>query len=263
LQLEDWLGTRRVQTDIAGNTEETYTSLPFGDGFGAAVSTGAPPTADDATENHFTGKERDSESGNDYFEARYYASSMGRFLSPDWSAKEEPVPYATMDDPQSLNLYSYVRNNPLTRADADGHDPLTLAAVWGGIQTGAAAVETGLVAGASATMAVVVGVGAEIFAPTMAGSHSEIRWELHNKELAKSASSSGDKPSTLAPGPHAGNGTPARSGDRDFTPGERGSVNAEGAAKGCHTCGTTDPGTKNGNFIPDHQPPTALNPAGG
>ena len=31
----------------------------------------------------FTGKERDSESGNDYFGARYYAASMGRFMSPD------------------------------------------------------------------------------------------------------------------------------------------------------------------------------------
>ena len=31
----------------------------------------------------FTGKERDAESGNDYFGTRYYASSMGRFLSPD------------------------------------------------------------------------------------------------------------------------------------------------------------------------------------
>jgi RHS repeat-associated protein len=70
----------------------------------------------------FTGKERDSESGNDYFDARYYNSAMGRFLSPDWSAKEEPVPYAQLDDPQSLNLYAYVRNNPLTRVDADGHD---------------------------------------------------------------------------------------------------------------------------------------------
>jgi RHS repeat-associated protein len=67
----------------------------------------------------YTGKERDSESGNDYFGARYYASSMGRFMSPDWSAKEDPVPYAQLDDPQSLNLYSYVRNNPLTRVDAD------------------------------------------------------------------------------------------------------------------------------------------------
>jgi hypothetical protein len=46
---------------------------------------------------------------------------MGRFMSPDWSAKEEPVPYAQLDDPQSLNLYAYVRNNPLTKVDADGH----------------------------------------------------------------------------------------------------------------------------------------------
>jgi len=69
-----------------------------------------------------TGKERDSESGNDYFDARYYSSAMGRFLSPDWSAKEEPVPYAKLDDPQSLNLYAYVQNNPLIRIDKDGHD---------------------------------------------------------------------------------------------------------------------------------------------
>jgi RHS repeat-associated protein len=69
----------------------------------------------------FTGKERDAESGNDYFEARYYSSSMGRFMSPDWSAKEEPVPYAQLADPQSLNLYSYVRNNPMDRVDPDGH----------------------------------------------------------------------------------------------------------------------------------------------
>jgi len=68
-----------------------------------------------------TGKERDSESGNDYFEARYYSSAMGRFMSPDWSAKEEPVPYAKLDDPQTLNLYAYVGNNPMTRLDADGH----------------------------------------------------------------------------------------------------------------------------------------------
>jgi RHS repeat-associated protein len=68
------------------------------------------------------GKERDTESGNDYFEARYYGSSMGRWMSPDWSAKAEPVPYAKMDNPQSLNLYGYVDNNPLSRTDADGHD---------------------------------------------------------------------------------------------------------------------------------------------
>jgi len=46
---------------------------------------------------------------------------MGRFLTPDWSAKVAPVPYAKLDDPQSLNLYSYVRNNPLSKVDKDGH----------------------------------------------------------------------------------------------------------------------------------------------
>jgi RHS repeat-associated protein len=69
----------------------------------------------------FTGKERDTESGNDYFGARYYASTMGRFMSPDWSAKEEPVPYAKLDNPQTLNLYAYVGNNPLSRFDPDGY----------------------------------------------------------------------------------------------------------------------------------------------
>jgi RHS repeat-associated protein len=69
------------------------------------------------TFQHITGKERDAESGNDYFEARYYSSNLGRFMSPDWSAKEEPIPYAKMDDPQSLNLYSYVRDNPTTGFD--------------------------------------------------------------------------------------------------------------------------------------------------
>jgi RHS repeat-associated protein len=56
----------------------------------------------------FTGKERDQESGNDYFGARYYGSSMGRFLSPDPSG----LVYADPKNPQSLNLYAYVLNNP-------------------------------------------------------------------------------------------------------------------------------------------------------
>lgn len=54
--------------------------------------------------------------------ARYYNSATGRFLSPDWSVKAEPVPYAKLDDPQSLNLYAYVLNNPLSKVDPDGHE---------------------------------------------------------------------------------------------------------------------------------------------
>jgi RHS repeat-associated protein len=70
---------------------------------------------------HFTGKERDAESGNDYFGARYYASSMGRFMSPDWSSNPVSIPFARLDNPQSLNRYSYVGNNPLSHFDPYGH----------------------------------------------------------------------------------------------------------------------------------------------
>jgi hypothetical protein len=43
-------------------------------------------------------------------------------MSPDWSAKVEPVPYSKLDDPQTLNLYAYARNNPLSNVDPDGHE---------------------------------------------------------------------------------------------------------------------------------------------
>lgn len=68
-----------------------------------------------------SGKERDTETGLDYFGARYYGNNMGRWMSPDWSANPSPVPYAKLDNPQSLNLYSYVLNNPASNRDADGH----------------------------------------------------------------------------------------------------------------------------------------------
>jgi RHS repeat-associated protein len=118
--LNDWLGTRRVQTDYAGVLEQTCSSLPFGDGLNCTQSMQFP------TEHHFTGKERDQESGNDYFGARYYASSMARFLSPDWSKNPQGVPYADYTNPQTLNLYQYMRNNPLGGEDPDGRDPTLL-----------------------------------------------------------------------------------------------------------------------------------------
>ena len=71
--------------------------------------------------SHFTGKERDTESGNDYFGARYFGSNMGRFLSPDPSG----LYYADQTNPQSFNLYAYVQDNPLKNTDPDG-----LRCVW-------------------------------------------------------------------------------------------------------------------------------------
>ena len=67
---------------------------------------------------HLTGKERDTETGLDYFGARYYGSSVGRFTNPD-----DPLTFADPDNPQSWNLYAYSFNNPLRYSDADGHEP--------------------------------------------------------------------------------------------------------------------------------------------
>jgi RHS repeat-associated protein len=120
--LTDPLGTKRMQAGISstgtGFAELGCLSLPFGNGLGNPRATDCVPLssgATDDTEQHFTGKDRDAESGNDYFFARYYGSSMGRFLSPDSFGGH-------LEDPQTLNRYSYVGNNPLVRTDPDGHD---------------------------------------------------------------------------------------------------------------------------------------------
>jgi len=63
----------------------------------------------------FTGKERDSESGLDNFGARYFGSSLGRFMTPDELFADQHI-----GDPQSWNLYAYARNNPINFTDADG-----------------------------------------------------------------------------------------------------------------------------------------------
>jgi len=108
---DDALGTRRAQTDYAGVLEKTCVSLPYGD------AETCPPSP---TEHLFTGKERDAESGNDYFGARYYASSMGRWMSPD-----RPFADQHLDNPQSWNLYAYAENNPLYFVDPNGEGLVT------------------------------------------------------------------------------------------------------------------------------------------
>jgi len=110
----DELQSASLITDPSGNVQERYYYYPYG---GLRTSTGS-----DSNHYLFTGKERDSESGLDEFGARYYASSLGRFMIPDWAEKPTAVPYASFGNPQSLNLYSYVNNNPTTTRDPDGHE---------------------------------------------------------------------------------------------------------------------------------------------
>jgi RHS repeat-associated protein len=87
-----------------------------------------------------TGKQRDYESNLDYFNARYFGggNSLGRFMTADPSGKDA----AHVEDPQTWNMYAYVRNNPTTRIDPTGLDdfyvflPLAsdVSASWAAIQ---------------------------------------------------------------------------------------------------------------------------------
>jgi RHS repeat-associated protein len=108
---QDHLGSTRLMTKLDQTLRDSMDFLPYGEQI----------AGDTSTSHKFTGKERDQESGLDYFGARYYSNGLGRFISADWSAKATAVPYANFGNPQSLNLYAYVGNNPLTRIDKDGH----------------------------------------------------------------------------------------------------------------------------------------------
>ncbi len=110
----DHLKTASVITDSAGNIKSESDYYPWGGELQI--------TNNDSNHYKFTGKERDSESGLDYFGARHYSNGLGRFITPDWAAKPVAIPYAVLGDPQTLNLYTYVRNIPTTTIDPDGHD---------------------------------------------------------------------------------------------------------------------------------------------
>lgn len=114
----DHLGSSRVITDSAQNVKDRNDFLPYGEEVDPAIgdrSTVTGYTGNDALRQKFTGKERDLETGLDFFGARYYASKYGRFTSIDpldASAKQA--------EPDTWNRYVYVSNNPLRFIDQDG-----------------------------------------------------------------------------------------------------------------------------------------------
>jgi RHS repeat-associated protein len=111
---EDLLGSSRVLVQSNGTLCYDGDFTPFG---GEKAYTSTCP------QNYkFEGKERDTETQNDDFGARYYTWRFGRWLSSDWSAVPVAVPYANLANPQTLNLYSMVADDPESFADLDGHD---------------------------------------------------------------------------------------------------------------------------------------------
>jgi RHS repeat-associated protein len=164
----DVAGSVRMVTDEGGAAIEQYNYTPFG-----AVLGGQTPGV--AQPRGYAGKERDAETSNDYFGARYYASQIGRFTTVD------PVLNigAALADPQRWNRYAYAMNNPLRYVDPDGREGAeirqnqlinayfrgeitrdqlkdglmgnptgTQVAIAAGVMTGGAAAEAGLVSGA-------------------------------------------------------------------------------------------------------------------
>ncbi|MDP2941847.1 MAG: RHS repeat-associated core domain-containing protein, partial [Candidatus Omnitrophota bacterium] len=128
----DHLGSSNVITDATGNLAQYCEYTPYG--------TLARNEGTDVAKHKFTGKELD-ETGLYYYSARYYDPEIAHFITPDTIVQ---APY----DPQSLNRYSYCRNNPINYVDPSGHEFLTMliwtliviAAGWGLAQTGMAEV---------------------------------------------------------------------------------------------------------------------------
>jgi len=140
----DHLGSLRMVTDQNANVIARHDYVPFGEEIPTGIA-GRSGQFDvpDTVSQRFTGKERDTETSLDYFGARYYGAGMERWMSPD-EFKDSgitdpstgkvlfspgPLPYADIENPQSLNKYAYVLDNPLRYTDPTGHCPECL--VWG------------------------------------------------------------------------------------------------------------------------------------
>jgi len=102
----DYLGSARVVTNDSGTILDDSDFYPFG--------VERPYASASGNVYKFEKKERDTETGNDDFGARYYSNRFGRWLSSDWSTVPVPVPYANLTNPQTLNLYAMVSDNPET-----------------------------------------------------------------------------------------------------------------------------------------------------
>jgi len=116
----DHLGTPRMVIDAAGQLSgiSRHDYLPFGEEVGAGVGGRTTPrgySRPDSVRQHFTGQERDNETGLDYFGARYFSNEQGRFTSPD-----PLLTSGTIYDPQTWNRYAYTIGNPLKYTDPFG-----------------------------------------------------------------------------------------------------------------------------------------------
>ena len=107
----DHLGSPRINTDATGTITARQDYRPFGE---EIIRNGNGYTTD-TVRKQFTGYERDVETDLDFAQARFFASALGRFSTPD--------PYGGsgyVSVPQSWNRYVYCLNRPLVFVDPNG-----------------------------------------------------------------------------------------------------------------------------------------------
>jgi RHS repeat-associated protein len=111
--LSDHLNSTSMVVSESGAVEDESDYSPYGTEY--QIASGA---------NHykFTGKERDTESGLDYFGARYYSNGLGRFMTSD----PKGLALRHLLNPQKFNKYSYVLNNPMSLVDPNGMEEVTM-----------------------------------------------------------------------------------------------------------------------------------------
>jgi RHS repeat-associated protein len=134
----DHLGSTRLVTKDDGTPDRRIDYLPFGEFMPATVGGRTTAMKYEATETlaaltqRFTGKERDAETGLDYFGLRQVSTSQGRFTTTDPNGAG-----ASLFDPQTWNSYSYVNNRPLSYIDPDGDIPIPVITGLAGAGVGA------------------------------------------------------------------------------------------------------------------------------
>jgi len=133
--VSDHLGCPRVVTNSSAGVVSRHDYMPFGEELGSGIggrTLGMGFSVADGIRQKFTSKERDTETGLDYFGARYYSGNNGRFTGADpYDINSERQQTADPDEadtlfreyirePQHWNRYSYALNNPLKYVDPDG-----------------------------------------------------------------------------------------------------------------------------------------------
>ena len=248
----DQLGTPQKLTDLARSVVWDASFTPFGE---ADSITG--PANDN---QRFPGQYFDAESGFHYNYFRDYDPALGRYIQAD------PIGLAG-----GMNVYAYAGGNPIRYVDPRGLD------IWGeaiAAAAVAAAADGPIPAGDVVGLCILAGAGAWWVVEEVFGDSDDPIPDLvegradHNNVYSDGGASSGEGsesqggvPDRVGVGPYAGEGVPVGPTPRPSR-GEQEQINEEGDELGCHTCGTSDPGTRSGNWVGDHQDPNALNQPG-